>query len=331
MNNRTIIARGAFGVIYASKDSSTGEPVADKCVSDDKIFKRELRFMIMLKSVKGTMPIISYNESKRCIRMPLMPGSLRNLVQCHRPHLSHRRRVRLARWVARELLQALVEVHAHGVVHFDIKPDNIMVDWSHHLVLSDFGLAADAGVVIRRPLGTPTFMAPEVRRGDFFAHPSADMYSVGCTLAAIVLPEDLTRHTGLAELVNAMCHEQPTRRPRASDALMHPFLDSKKKVFCAFLHQRWSVSIASMISRSVRWYFSARPVTVDTRCSSMRILEMRYWTDRGARPSDVATRLTSRSCMYICIMCASSSVVQGFPCCGADARFTWFLRRMNSP
>lgn len=224
MNAKAIIAKGGFGVIYANKD------VAEKYVSDYKMFKRELRFMIMFRSTRGVMPILAYNESERCIRMPLMPGSLRNFVNCHGGNLGHKRRVRFARWVARELLQALVTVHERGVVHFDVKPDNIMVDWSHHLVLTDFGLAAEAGVAMRRPLGTPAFMAPEVRRGEFFAHPSADIYSVGCTLATIVRPEDLVRHSGLRELVTAMCHEQPTRRPRAMDAIAHPFLDPKKKV-----------------------------------------------------------------------------------------------------
>ena len=221
--NQTVIAKGGFGVVVATHDPTNGCFVAEKYVSDYKMFKRELGFMTQLRYVQGIMPLISYNEPEHCIRMPLMVCNL-NCFIMYRAALSPTRRVRLARWVARELLQALAAVHAHGIVHFDVKPENVMLDWRHKLVLSDFGLSASVGGEIRRPLGTPGYMAPEVRRGKLIAHPSADLYSVGRTLVYVVLGEDSTRHEGMADFVAALCDEDPMRRLSAVEALKHPFL-----------------------------------------------------------------------------------------------------------
>jgi len=79
MTNRTIIARGGFGVIYASKDSSTGEQVADKCVTDEIVFRRELRFMIMLRSVQGTMPITRLHPEPPATTEPQAPRAPRTV------------------------------------------------------------------------------------------------------------------------------------------------------------------------------------------------------------------------------------------------------------
>lgn len=99
----------------------------------------------------------------------------------------------LARWYA-ELAGALDYVHARGVVHRDVKLNNILLAADRRVVLSDFGTSRFFGAEIRRALqlesttqatdgerlvmGTAHYMAPEVRRGGK-ATPAADYYALG--------------------------------------------------------------------------------------------------------------------------------------------------------
>ncbi len=83
------------------------------------------------------------------------------------------------------ILDALAAAHARGIIHRDIKPDNILLS-SRGPVLTDFGIAFDAEEGVSefersKIVGTPTYMAPEQIRRDFSAlGPWTDLYALGC-------------------------------------------------------------------------------------------------------------------------------------------------------
>ena len=94
-------------------------------------------------------------------------------------------------WYA-ELRSALALCHQHGIVHGDIKPENVLIDDEGRLVLSDFGIARLTDRTFRTGLnlatstlpgnfGTPYTLAPECRGGEK-ATPAADVYSFGVLL-----------------------------------------------------------------------------------------------------------------------------------------------------
>lgn len=89
-----------------------------------------------------------------------------------------------ARELARPILEALVEAHAHEVLHRDVKPGNVLISEGGLLKLADFGLASFQKRGVRTQtgmvLGTPEFMAPELFMGTK-ASKESDLYAWGCT------------------------------------------------------------------------------------------------------------------------------------------------------
>ncbi|TWJ24283.1 serine/threonine-protein kinase [Micromonospora endolithica] len=127
--------------------------------------------------------------------------------------------------IAARLATVLAAVHAQGVVHRDVTPDNVMVDGTN-VKLLDFGIAARVG---ERPtqswtFGTPPYLAPE-RLGDAPADPAADIYSLGALLVemltgqppedAVSLPADVPGE--LTQLCRRCLDPEPIRRPSAAD------------------------------------------------------------------------------------------------------------------
>jgi tRNA A-37 threonylcarbamoyl transferase component Bud32 len=111
--------------------------------------------------------------------------------------------------IAPQVCEALQYAHEHGVVHRDVKPENILIDTAGQVKIADFGLAKlmrkDDRVGLTRStavFGTPHYMAPEQWRGSAGVDHRADIYSLG-----VVLYEMLTGQLPLGHF------DPPSRRP----------------------------------------------------------------------------------------------------------------------
>jgi len=131
--------------------------------------------------------------------------------------------------ILREVVDALSYAHQHGVVHRDIKPDNVMIS-GRHAVVTDFGVAkavSAAGTnkltTVGVALGTPTYMAPEQAMGETNLDQRADIYSVGALAYELLTGSPPFDKPTAQALLSAHVLEKPappeTRRAGIAPAL----------------------------------------------------------------------------------------------------------------
>ncbi|XP_057781787.1 serine/threonine-protein kinase GRIK2-like [Salvia miltiorrhiza] len=95
-----------------------------------------------------------------------------------------------ARKYLRDVVSGLIYLHAHNIVHGDIKPDNLLVTSSGTVKIGDFGVSQvfeEDNDELRRSPGTPVFTAPECCLGLTYHGKAADTWAVGITLYCMVL------------------------------------------------------------------------------------------------------------------------------------------------
>ncbi|WP_211370682.1 serine/threonine-protein kinase, partial [Nonomuraea turkmeniaca] len=116
------------------------------------------------------------------------------------------------------VLDALRAAHATGVLHRDVKPENVLLADDGRVVLTDFGIAsleAEAGLTASGGLvGTPAYMPPERLNGEP-ARPESDLWSLGATLYAAVEGEPPFKRDSWAATVAAVLRDEPEPAARA--------------------------------------------------------------------------------------------------------------------
>jgi len=181
------IGRGAMAVVYRARERQLNRDVAVKVLPFDLVsdaegverFQREARTAAQLEH-PHIVPIYRVGRSGRVIFFTMKLLSAESLSARLARH--GRLPVSEVRRVLSETALALGYAATHGIVHRDVKPDNIMLDGEGRCVVTDFGIARAKGdadlTAAGISIGTPRYMSPEQARGKHVDGRS-DIYSLG--------------------------------------------------------------------------------------------------------------------------------------------------------
>jgi serine/threonine protein kinase len=245
------IASGGMGSVYEVEETSVEAPFVMKVLHAHLLLDASSRMGERMRQEARTQARLTHKNIVRVYRAgvtaespplpyyvmdPLFGYTLRHVIRWHRSK-GLALPLSWVFWIASGLLSALEYAHQHGVVHRDVKPDNIFI---HHpeghrpvVKLLDFGIMAAAAAELSnearltgkgRFAGTYTHAAPEQLRGEAPA-PAMDLYAVGVVLYEIlagVHPFDDCK--GPDKLADAHLHRTP--RPISSRREVHPKLEA---------------------------------------------------------------------------------------------------------
>ena len=187
-----VLGKGGSGVVLRAFDRVSATVVAVKVLKPglthdprwEKRFQRELRLGRPVRHPNVSRIFdIGDADGYRFLTMEYATGgTLRDLIKQNKPLRPLPERLA----DAASAIAGLAAIHAAGIVHRDVKPDNMLRMEDGRLVLSDFGLATDLpdSTMVSVFVGTPHYMAPEVREGDP-ATVRSDVWSLGVVLHEI--------------------------------------------------------------------------------------------------------------------------------------------------
>ncbi len=192
------VGGGGMGTVYKARQISMDKTVAIKVLAskfaDDNEyiarFTREARAAGHLNHLNNVQGFdVGEQDGKHYFVMEYVPGTTVGTILTRQGSIDEHRALRIALQISR----ALQHAHSHGIIHRDVKPDNIIITPQGVAKLTDLGLAksvapgADSSVTLDgKALGTPYYASPE--QADFSTELDilTDIYSLGATLYHMV-------------------------------------------------------------------------------------------------------------------------------------------------
>ncbi len=227
-----LLGEGGMGSVYRAVDAATGQCVALKLLRPELLrdeavryrFKKEARVLKAVKSpYVANLIEADITDSSGYIALEFVDGKdLASLLEGNEAPLSEA----LALQLVADMCRALVEPHRRGIIHRDIKPQNVLIVGElrkpHELTVKvcDFGIASaklsaeTLGMTQDGRLwGTPQYMSPEQCTCSAVS-PATDVYALGLTLYELIAGRPAFDGTEVLQLLRQQMSEQP---PSLSD------------------------------------------------------------------------------------------------------------------
>ena len=222
------IGQGATGTVWRGTDLASGEPVAIKLLHESLLrqpklvtrFVQERTILLMLRhrNVVRVRDLFSVGETLGLVMDLVSGGSLRDHLREHRTVPAGE-----AARLGAQIAAALAEAHELGVIHRDLKPDNVLLQTEGgrpQTRLTDFGVAR----ILNTPsmttpnavVGTPHYMSPEAFHSST-PSPATDIYALGVLLYELVSGRPPYDSDSIPDLMRCHMDGDPQRRPGIPD------------------------------------------------------------------------------------------------------------------
>jgi serine/threonine-protein kinase len=265
------IGRGGMGIVFRAKDRRLKRIVAIKVLPPELAFRGEIRQRFLREaetaaqlSHPNIVPIYSVDEREGLVFFVM--ACVEGPTLAKRLHDEGRIPIDDTRRILTEVSDALAYAHARGVVHRDIKPDNILLDKDDgRALVTDFGIAraiqegADSRLTATGvAIGTPAYMSPEQAAGDREIDGRSDLYAlgvVGYQMLAGRLPFQ-------ASSTPSMLMKHISERPQPVDALRAECPPDLARAVMTLLEKEpeHRFGNATLLSQALRGDTSAMPV-----------------------------------------------------------------------
>ena len=248
------IGHGAFGKVNIALHVLSGHIVAIK--SFNKIKKtfpmnKILYEIKLLKKLRNHKNIVKYfehfeNEKHFFIVMEnICGGNLLNAINKMSKFSEP-----MAKNIFKQLIETIKYLHSIGIVHRDIKPDNILLELDNTIKICDFGVSKEVkeGQLLTDSCGTPAFVAPEILKDSPYNPYMTDIWSSGVVLYAMItgffpfrgvnetelhrnilsgaFPKIKDVSNELKDLLNKILEVNPNKRFSVDNILKHPWLNN---------------------------------------------------------------------------------------------------------
>lgn len=219
-----LIAEGGFGKTYKGEQILTGMPVCIKHASsvspqDEEILIEETKAVWDLRhyAIPAMRNLLKLDDGSLALVMSYIPGpTLEDIVEKNKrldpEHVC---------WISERVLNALMYLHYNGVVHGDVKPQNIIIQpESHQVVLVDYGLSIIRPTKDSSSKGYTPFFAPPEQMNGMTLLPESDFYALGMTMVYALGGDIAKKHVpdntpdGVCNFIKRLIVRDVLGRPR---------------------------------------------------------------------------------------------------------------------
>ena len=250
-----VIGRGAFGKVNIGLNILTGRIVAIKSFNKKNLINESSKNKILYEtnlmrglchpSVTKILETFECENYMLIIMEYISGGNLQNFVKKRRKLCE-----KTAKILFRQIIQGIRYIHSKGIVHRDIKLENILLDLNNIIKICDFGVGKliKPNTILKDQCGTPVYMAPEILRGNGYKGFPVDIWSAGVALYIMLsgtLPFNKDKEHDLEysilnnnikeikdisdegnHLLKNILEKDPNKRYTCNQILEHPWLNS---------------------------------------------------------------------------------------------------------